>query len=188
MWGQSPSAVRRAKLDATELYPALRSSFFAGFRKRGFVIPLKRQRPRGGLDGLQFRNVLRHRRPQFGELAGRDQHAVFKRSNRLVVGFDRAVQVGADPGDVSGQLAQAVVQFLAQSADLLRIARQLLLVPSVGDGLQQTRSRSWAMRESLCCRTPCSISPGSCSSAALKNVSPGRNITTNSGVASNCSQ
>ena len=28
----------------------------------------------------------------------------------------------------------------------------------------------------------------SCSSAALKNVSPGRNITTNSGVASNCSQ
>ena len=30
--------------------------------------------------------------------------------------------------------------------------------------------------------TPHSISDGSCSSAALKNISPGRNITTNSGV------
>ena len=37
-------------------------------------------------------------------------------------------------------------------------------------------------------KTPCSMSPVSCSSAALKNVSPGRNITTNSGVESNCSQ
>ena len=32
---------------------------------------------------------------------------------------------------------------------------------------------------------PNSMSDGSCCSAALKNASPGRNITTNSGVASN---
>ena len=61
-----------------------------------FIVPLERQRARGGLDRLQLRNVLRHRRTQLRELARRDQNAILQRSYRLVVGLDRAVEIRAD--------------------------------------------------------------------------------------------
>ncbi len=53
-------------------YPALRSPGTFG----RFIIPLKREGARAGLDRLQFWDILRHRRAQFRELARRNQHPV----------------------------------------------------------------------------------------------------------------
>jgi len=64
--------------------------------------------------GASSRNVLDHRRPQFGKLARRNQHPPFERANRFVVGLDRSVQSGADRCDMSCEKPQAVVQILCR--------------------------------------------------------------------------
>jgi len=42
---------------------------------------------------------------------------------------------------MAGQSAEPIVQFLAERADLLRIARNRFLPPAVGDSAQQSDER-----------------------------------------------
>ena len=77
---------------------------------------------------------------QLGELAGGHHDAALHRSGGLVVGFDGPIEPPPQIVHVHRHAAQAVVKLLAERADLLRIVRQLLLVPAVGDRFQQVRS------------------------------------------------
>ena len=78
--------------------------------------------------------------------------------------------------------ADRLVQVPAELADLARVLLHRLLLPAVRHRPQQRDQRRRARRNDACCSTPNSMSDGSCSSAALKNISPGRNMTTNSGL------
>ena len=75
----------------------------------------------------------------------------------------------------------ALVQLAPERVDDARVLRDLLLLPAVGDRLQEHDQRG--RRCDVDSRAaPVSTRLGSCSQAARKNASSGRNMTTNSGV------
>src|SRR5689334_17216627 len=62
------------------------------------------------------------------EATRRDEHPAFKRGDGLVVGADRIAEVLADLAPVARHDRDALVQLTAKLADLLRVARQRLLL------------------------------------------------------------
>src|SRR5258708_32290509 len=74
-----------------------------GLGQAAIFVPLKRQCPRSGLDGLEFGNVLGHRCAQVGELARRNQHPVLQRTDGLVERCNGAAYATADGCDWRSQ-------------------------------------------------------------------------------------
>src|SRR5258706_12583486 len=85
-----------------------------------FVTPVELQSTCCGIDRLKFRNVIGDGRAEFAKLAGADHDAALQGSDGLVVSFQRAVEAFACMLEVFRTMAEAVVEFLSQCADLLR--------------------------------------------------------------------
>jgi hypothetical protein len=74
----------------------------------------------------------------------RHEHAGFERAYRAVVRLDGLREAAADVLEMLGQLRDAVVERTAQFADLLRVLRDRVLLPAVGDRLEQRNERQRA--------------------------------------------
>ena len=99
--------------------------------------PRELELARRAVDHVQGRNVLLRPGAELLELARRDQHPRFERSDGSVVGLRRAVQALAHGFEVARHDANPLVELAAELADLLGVLGQLFLAPAVGDGAQQ---------------------------------------------------
>src|SRR6202795_4540257 len=102
-----------------------------------FFSPDQRQGAGGGLDLGGFRHLQHARRSQFREPPCRYQNTALQRTYRFVVGIYSPVQVLPYGTEMSRKDAQPLIQLFAEFTDLLRILSDLLLVPSVGNRLEE---------------------------------------------------
>ena len=90
----------------------------------------------GALDLFGFGDWVFRGGAEFAELSGGDENTFFVGADGVVVAANRGVETLADFVEVSGHGAQAIVEFLAQIADLLCVLGELLLAPAIGDGFE----------------------------------------------------
>src|SRR5262249_54436922 len=83
---------------------------------------------------LGQRRVGRH--AKFGEPACRGGNLTLQGPHRRVVGLQGAVESLAQASEVTREVSEAAMQFLAQFANDRRILRDRGLPPAVGDNLQ----------------------------------------------------
>src|SRR6187431_84602 len=81
-------------------------------------------------DLLLDRNVFRGRRAEIAELPRLHQHAAFERADDLVVRLHGAIEPAAQVLEVSRHRRDAVVELLAELADVGRVLRNALFAPA----------------------------------------------------------
>ena len=102
--------------------------------------------------GVELRQLFGRGDPVVFQPPRGDEHPALERADGAVVGVDRSRQPARDFLEVHRHHADAIVELPSEVADLLRVLRDVLLLPAVGDGAQQRHQRQRAREHDAACQ------------------------------------